>query len=335
MKLFLLFINLLKFTYQIINIPFKRTESNQFKVFFCIGTPKVCDFLYLSFFERNIELYRKFSYFPEDSTSSHYIDTEEDIYEDIAVFADYDAYKPVMNHFQCRIINKQWFYDDTPGVVGLGWKTLDNLNLINELFKVAQNKNVFYFDFSNSNIVIGDYPKYNDNSIHRYCKLIDNNYPSYFGYRCWLDSSLIINPLNGTRVLFQINHELLFSPLHNIINVSISFVRTIYEYHFNDKLRKQCILNDEVEKVYISCRNMPTKNYMDFIKPISFIFGRITYNIKIEELFYEMNNKTEFLIAFDSRYPEWTFGYYYIKDLNIVYDIDNKKVVFIKKSELI
>ena len=59
---------------------------------------------------------------------------------------------------------------------------------------------------------------------------------------------------------------------------------------------------------------MPTKNYMDFIKPISFIFGRITYNIKIEELFYEMNNKTEFLIAFDSRYPEWTFGYYYIND---------------------
>ena len=110
MKLFLLFINLLKFTYQIINIPFKRTESNQFKVFFFFFSPKVCDFLYLSFFERNIELYRKFSYFPEDSTSSHYIDTEEDIYEDIAVFADYDAYKPVMNHFQCRIINKLAFY---------------------------------------------------------------------------------------------------------------------------------------------------------------------------------------------------------------------------------
>lgn len=333
MKSFILFINLLTIAYQIINIPYKINESNQFKVFFCIGTPKVCDFLYLSFFERNIELYRKFSYFPEDSTSSHSIDTEEDIYEDIAVFADYDAYKPVMSHFNCRVINKQWFYDDTSGVVGLGWKTSDSLNLINELFKAASNKNVFYFDCSNSNIVIGDYPQYNNNIIIRYCKLIDNNYPSYFGYRCWLDSSLIINPSNRERILFQINHELLFSPLHNIINVSISFVRTIYEYHFNDKLRKQCRLNNEIEKVYISCENMPSKKDMNLIKPISFIFGRISYKIKIQELFYEMNNKIQFLIAFDNRYPEWIFGYYYLKDLNIVFDIDNKKIVFIKKND--
>lgn len=317
--------------YSYLIIPVTISNYNIISIYTCIGTPDNCSKCRITFKNSILSVFNEFNYDYTKSLTSTLLENGTE-YKGIT-----DKIQLLNEQLQSIITIKSSYLrkyskSSSPNCdIGLGPKT--DSCLINQILNIANEKSIFYIDIGKSKLFLGDCPpqyyelqRFGIKTKEINMKSITQNKE---GYRCELDSIYFKTPTGQIKHII-INKESNFSPSSNMIYVSMDLMDEIIEHYFSSNILNQtCKLSSDKRAKFIICNNDISNLGLS---TITFIFGKISIKLDINDLFMTLGNNKYFMIAYYSRTTEFSLGFPFFNKYNIAFNINSKKISFVSKK---
>ena len=316
---------------QHLNIPLKLSEYLLFDLEVCIGEPKKCNDISLSLTETNLIIFDEFKYEPMKSMTSL---SSSEWYTLVWSDKIYFYGNSEMFCFEEAFFSLGERTGRRNGYLGLGYNEAHFSHILKKLFEKAGGKQVFYIDPDEKTLTFGKYPdllmKYEKEERKiKQCDMVGEE-----GYYCQFDSVFFKNSKSGESKQYEVERKATFNPSASMIYTSKSFISFITEHYLRDAIEKnKCKTVNEEDKVFIQCKNSYDYLRDNTLSDITFIFDKISIRLNKKDLFREIKGELYFLVAYDSYFPEWTFGYPIIQKYIMLFDIDERKISFVPKED--
>ena len=311
-------------------LKLKETNQRTYTTNICMGGDLLnCNDLQVALIENEISVYRNCRYRPTLSSSSKFIadlSSPSALYTDTVILID-----PLTNEtvsFETYIEEIFLQNNKKNGFFGLGRAKDDNqLNLINQLYKIANDKKAFYIDTKRKEIIIGTYP-----SIISSRKIKFINFNSSVDEKKYVSKvdSAYFKSSNNEYLHYELNSMFEFCLSNSGIAVPKDFALFLFDNYLGHVISNNtCKVINNDDFLFVRCGWYYQYETDSNLTDITFIFdNKVSMRLSRENLFTKFDSEVYFLIVYNPHIDSFSFGYPFFNRYVMLIDEDNKQIGF-------
>lgn len=310
-------------------LKLEETEYRVYTTNVCIGggDTLICDDLHIVLTDNNITIYNNCNYNPTLSITSKFVvnlSSDDALYKDTIILIDSTTNESVL--FEGVIKDTDMRLGGRKGLFGLGRDNdKDVLSPLYQMYKIANDKKVFYINTQRKEIVIGTYPPEVEQRKVKFFNFNNEHNNNGNSFQLKMDS---IYFKSNKYVYKQYNIPYTFTFCLNVNGITVpqDLAEFIFENYLGYLIENQICKKVYTDHIYVKCKRDYDYINDTSLNDITFIIeSKVSMRLSREHLFVQYEDDIYFLILYNPSVKGYTFGYPFFTKYVLIIDEDNKR----------